>query len=718
MKKLHYLMLAFAVTLGACDSKKNNDSMEKKSSENPILSEWSTPFGVPPFDVIKAEHYMPAFEAAFKENKAEIDAIISQKEAPTFENTILKMERAGKTLSKVSRVFSAVNAAHSNKEIRDIASEIAPIRAKHSDYISLNTDLFKRVDVVYTNRETAKLNAEESKLLEETYKGFIRSGVNLTGEANTRLREINSEMASLAEKFGKNVLEETNKFELFIDDKKDLGNLPSSLTAIAANEAKTRGHEKGWSITLQRPSINPFLQASTNPELRQKMYDGYALRGDNNNEFDNKKVLEQLVSLRVERAQLLGFESHAAFKLSNAMAENPENVYDFLDKLWPAALEMAKKEAVALQDFKNKEIEGLPEYKNSAAADKTLTGGDWRHYVEKVRKERYAFDEDEMRPYFECGAVMQGAFKVATELFGITFKELNDMPKWHKDQQVFEVLEADGTHIGIIYMDMFARESKRGGAWMNSLRSQSKLDGDVSPIVTNNCNFPPPTDGEPSLLSFSQAQTLFHEFGHGLHGLLSDVTFSSLSGTNVPRDFVEFPSQVMENWMSDPAVLKLYAKHYKTGEVIPDALVEKMNKANQFNAGFRTVEYMAAAYLDMAFHSLKEGDNIDAREFEKTEMERIGLIEQIIPRYRATYFNHVFSGGYSSGYYSYLWSEVLDSDGFEAFKETSIFDKETAKKLRKVLSQGGTKPGMELYKEFRGRAPEMEPLMRKKGFTK
>ena len=661
---------------------------------------------------------MPAFEVAFKENKSEIDAIISQDEAPTFENTILEMERAGKTLSKVSRVFSAVNAANSDKEIRDIASEIAPLMAIHSDYINLNAELFKRVDVVYANRESAKLGAEESKLLEETYKGFIRSGVNLKGEANARLREINSEMASLAEKFGKNVLEETNKFELFIDDKKDLGKLPSSLTAIAANEAKARGHEKGWSITLQRPSINPFLQASTNPELRQKMYDGYALRGDNNNEFDNKKVLEKLVSLRVERAQLLGFKSHADFKLSNAMAENPENVYNFLDKLWPAALEMAKKEAVALQDFKNKEIEALPEYKNSAAADKTLTGGDWRHYVEKVRKERYAFNEDEMRPYFECGAVMQGAFTVATELYGITFKELNDMPKWHKDQQVFEVLEADGTHIGIIYMDMFARESKRGGAWMNSLRSQSKLDGDVSPIVTNNCNFPPPTDGEPSLLSFSQAQTLFHEFGHGLHGLLSDVKFASLSGTNVPRDFVEFPSQVMENWMSDPEVLKLYAKHYKTGEVIPDALVAKMNKANQFNAGFRTVEYMAAAYLDMAFHSLKDSDNIDAAAFEKAEMERIGLIEQIIPRYRATYFNHVFAGGYSSGYYSYLWSEVLDSDGFEAFKETSIFDKETAKKLRKVLSQGGTKPGMELYKEFRGRAPKMEPLMRKKGFVK
>lgn len=718
MKKLHYLILAFAVTLGACDDKKNIETMGNKPSENPILSEWNTPFGVPPFDKVIPADYMPAFEVAFKENKAEIDAIINQTEAPTFENTILEMERAGKTLTKVSSMFFAVNAAHSTKEIRAIATEIAPKMAKHRDYISLNSELFKRVAIVYENRETIELSSEERKLLEESYKGFIRSGVNLKGKENARLREINGELASLSEKFGKNILEETNKFELYIDDKKDLGNLSSNLIAIAANEAKIRGHEKGWSITLQRPSINPFLQASSNAVLRQKMYDGYALRGDNDNEFDNKKVLEKLVSLRVERAQLLGFKSHAEFKLSTAMAENPENVYKFLDKLWPAALEMAKKEAIVLQDYKNKEIEASQKHKKNAALGKTLTGGDWRHYVEKVRKERYAFNEDEMRPYFECGAVMQGAFMVATKLYGITFKELNNMPKWHKDQQVFEVKEADGTHLGIIYMDMFARESKRGGAWMNSLRAQSKLDGDVSPIVTNNCNFPAPTNGEPSLLSFSQAQTLFHEFGHGLHGLLSDVRFASLSGTNVPRDFVEFPSQVMENWMSDPEVLKLYAKHYKTGEVIPDALVEKMNKANQFNSGFRTVEYMAAAYLDMAFHSLKEGGNIDARAFEKAEMERIGLIEQIIPRYRATYFNHIFSGGYSSGYYSYLWSELLDSDGFEAFKETSIFDKETAKKMRKLLSQGGTKPGMELYKEFRGRAPEMEALLRKKGFLK
>ncbi len=718
MKTLHLLTCLILLTQLSCDGDLPKNTMTKHHENNPLLETWNTPFGVPPFDKIKAAHYLPAFEQGFLENRAEIEAITNTTELPTFENTILALERSGKTLSKVNRVFSAVNAAHSDKEIREIARVIAPLKATHRDAINLNYTLFEKVAVVYKQRASLNLDIESSKLLEETYKGFIRSGVNLKGKANTRLREINAELASLEELFGKNVLEETNAFELYINDEKELGELPSNLKAIASNEAKKRGHEKGWSITLQRPSINPFLQASSNSELRQKIYDGYALRGNNNNERDNKKIVEKVVSLRLERSQLLGFESHAAFKLSNTMAENPENVYEFLDKLWPAALEMAKKEVRALQAYKNKEIEQLGGLKNRSALSETLTGGDWRHYVEKVRKERYAFNEDEMRPYFECGAVMQGAFKVATELYGITFNELDKMPKWHKDQQVFEVKEADGTHIGIIYMDMFARESKRGGAWMNSLRSQSKLDGIVHPIVTNNCNFPPPMDGEPSLLSFSEAQTLFHEFGHGLHGLLSDVTFGSLSGTNVPRDFVEFPSQVMENWMSDPEVLKLYAKHYKTGEVIPDALVEKMNKANQFNAGFRTVEYMAAAYLDMAFHSLKKEGTIDTGAFEKAEMKRIGLIAQIIPRYRATYFNHVFSGGYSAGYYSYLWSEVLDSDGFEAFKETSIFDKETANKFRKLLSQGGTKSGMELYKEFRGRAPKMEPLMRRKGFFK
>jgi peptidyl-dipeptidase Dcp len=436
------------------------------------------------------------------------------------------------------------------------------------------------------------------------------------------------------------------------------------------------------------------------------MFDGYAMRGDNNNEYDNKAILEEMAALRYEKANLLGYETWAAYVLSDNMAENPDNVYAFLDQLWVPALNMAKAERKALTEEMHKDgVEGK------------LQGSDWRYYVEKVRAERYNFNEEEMRPYFEFTAVRDGAFMLATNLFGLEFVELENMPKWHEDQQVFEVFDADGSHLGILYMDFFARPSKRGGAWMNELRMQSDVDTFITPIVTNNFNFPKPTADSPSLLSFSEAQTLFHEFGHALHGLFSHVKYGSLSGTNVPRDFVEFPSQVMENWMSEPEVLKLYAKHYQTGEVISDELIAKMNEANAFNEGFNTTEAMAAAYLDMAWHTLKDDSMRDANIFEAAEMERLGLIEQILPRYRSTYFAHIFSGGYSAGYYAYMWSEVLDADAFQAFKETSIFDQETAARYRKMLSMGGSRPGMELYVDFRGREPEIDALIVKKGFN-
>ena len=434
---------------------------------------------------------------------------------------------------------------------------------------------------------------------------------------------------------------------------------------------------------------------------------GYALRGDNGNENDNNEILSKIAALRVERANLKGYETHADYILSDNMAETPARVYNFLDQVWAPAIKMAQKEKDDLQAMMAKD-----------GIDEELMGWDWRYYTAKVRQQRYDYDEEVMRPYFEFTAVREGAFMLANKLFGLTFTELDNVTTWHPDQQVFEVKEADGTHVGILYMDFFARESKRGGAWMNSFRSQSRLDGDVTPVVTNNFNFPPPTDDSPSLLSFTEASTLFHEFGHALHGLLSDVTYVSLSGTNVPRDFVEFPSQVMENWMSDPEVLSLYAKHYQTGEIIPNELIEKISASGKFNQGFEKVEYMAAAYLDMAYHTLKTTDLQNAKSFEIEEMKRTGLIDQIIPRYRSTYFNHIFGGdpSYSSGYYSYLWSEVLDADAFQAFKETSIFDQETANKYRHMLSQGGTKQGMELYVEFRGREPEIDPLLKKLGF--
>ena len=403
----------------------------------------------------------------------------------------------------------------------------------------------------------------------------------------------------------------------------------------------------------------------------------------------------------------MGYETHAHYILSDNMAESPDRVYGLLDQIWAPALRIAKSERDALQAMMREDgVEG------------ELKGWDWRYYVEKVRKARYDFDEETLRPYLEFTAVREGAFTVANKLFGLTLHELEGMPRWHPDQQVFEVKDADGTHLGVLYMDFFARESKRGGAWMNELRAQSRLGGDVRPVVTNNFNFPPPTENGPSLLSFTEAQTLFHEFGHALHGLLSDVTYESLSGTNVPRDFVEFPSQVMENWMGEPEVLRLYAKHYQTGEVIPDALIEKIRAADKFNQGFTTIEYMAASYLDMAWHTMTEPREVEPRSFEKTEMARIGLIAEIIPRYRSTYFAHIFSGGYSAGYYSYIWSEVLDADAFQAFKETSLFDSETARKYRELLSRGGSRPGMELYEIFRGRPPKIEPLLERRGLTK
>jgi len=707
-KKLILLLLINLILFTSCKTDNKSEVENKtisKMTENPLLAKWDTPFGVPPFDKIKSEDYLPALRKAIKMHDVEIKSILNNKEKPTFKNTVEALEFSGAELSKVANVFFAVNSANTNDVLKETAKTIGPELTAHGDEITLNSDLFKRIKSVYNEKDKLKLSAEEMYLLEETYKGYIRAGVNVEGKQKERLKEINKELSALSIKFGTNLLDETNDFELHTINKKDLGNLSESLVALAAEEAKKRGHKSGWSFTLQRPSINPFLQSSPNRDMREKLFQGYALRGDNDNEKDNKAVLSKMASLRVEKANLLGYKTWADRILSNRMAANAKNVYDLMDKLWPSALEMAKKDRAALAEMMKKEgVQG------------EFRGSDWRYYVAKVRAKRYDFNEDETRPYFEFNNVREGAFKLAYKLFGMTFKPLNDVPKWHEDQQVFEVLE-NGKHLGVIYMDFFARESKRGGAWMNSLRDQSNVNEFVTPIVTNNFNYPAPTKDQPSLLSFTEAQTVFHEFGHALHGLLSNVKYNSLSGTSVPRDFVEFPSQVMENWMSEPEVLATYAKHYKTGEVIPKALIEKMNKANSFDEGFRTVEYMSAAYLDMNWHTLEDNKQQDARAFEKAAMEKIGLIDEILPRYRSQYYSHIFSGGYSAGYYSYLWSEVLDADTFNEFKKTgNIFDPELSKRYRAMLAAGGTKSGMDLYKDFLGRAPKIDPLLKKKGF--
>jgi len=684
----------------------NDIAMESQAGRNILLDEWDTPYGVPPFDRIQSEDYLPAVRAGMTAENAEIDAIVSNPDEPTFENTIEALERTGALLSRTTRVFYALNSANADDVIKETAKVIAPELAAHRDNIALNKDLFDRVAIVFEQREQLGLDAEQLRLLEETHKQFIRSGANLGNDAQARLREINTELAALSQQFEENLLDETNAFELLVTDRADLGNLPASLVALAAEEAGRRGHDcECWAFTLQRPSINPFLQYSPNRELRKKIFDGYAMRGDNDNDKDNKTIVARMVQLRAEKAALKGYASHADYVLSDNMAETPENVYKLLDQIWEPALRVAKADRADLQAMM--QADGI---------DDRLRAWDWRYYAEKVRKARYDVDEDALRPYFEVSAVRDGVFGLANRLFGLTFEKRDDIPKWHPDQDVFEVRDADGSHLAVLYLDYFARDSKRGGAWMNALRPQSNLDGFVTPIVTNNFNFPAPTGESPSLLSLTEAETFFHEFGHALHGMLSNVTYESLAGTSVPRDFVEFPSQIMENWMRTPEVLDMFARHYRTGEPVPAEIVDKIIATGKFDQGFATVEYLAAAYLDMAYHARTSTEAVEPRAFEDAAMTDIELIEEIIPRYRSGYFSHIFAGGYSAGYYSYIWAEVLDSDGFMAFREAGLFDQETAAAYREsVLSKGGTRPGMELYRNFRGRDPEIGPLLEKRG---
>ena len=690
---------------GAATATDGNDVTDDR--ENSLLAQWNTPFGVPPFDLIESGDYLAAFREGMRQQREEIDAIAGDTALPTFENTIVALEVSGATLDRVSRVFFAVNGAHSDDIMRETAKTVAPELAAHSDDIYLNAALFKRVDAVYRQRDELDLHGEQRRLLDEIHKSFLRAGANLENDAQARLRDINAELASLSQQFRDNLLDETNDFELLVTDRDDLGALPESLVALAAEEAKRRGHdcEECWVFTLQRPSINPFLQYSPNREMRRKLFEGYMMRGDNDNERDNKQIVARTAQLRAERAALMGYPTHAHYVLADNMAETPDNAIRLLDQIWEAALPVSKEEREALETMMRED-----------GIDDELRGWDWRYYAEKVRQARYDFDEEALRPYFEFSAVRDGVFALSNALWGITFEERDDIPTWHPDQQVFEVRDADGSHLAILYMDFFARETKRGGAWMNSLRPQSNVDSFVSPIVTNNFNFPAPTADSPSLLSLSEAETLFHEFGHALHGMFSRVTYGSLSGTSTPRDFVEFPSQVMENWMRKPEVLKMFARHYRTGEEIPQGIIDKIHASAKFNQGFATVEYVAAAYLDMAYHTLDSPEAIEPRAFEDKAMADIGLIDEILPRYRSGYFSHIFAGGYSAGYYSYIWSEILDADAFQAFRETGLLNRKTAARFREeILSKGGTRPGMELYVNFRGREPEIGPLLEKRG---
>lgn len=685
------------------------EAQENKQNMNPFFQPYSTPYEVPPFDKIKNEHFKPAILEGIKRHEAEINAIANNTAAPTFENTILAMENAGELLSNVNVVFSNLNGANTNEEMQKIAKEVSPNLAAHSDNIYLNEKLFARVKAIWDKKESLGLNLEQAKILENLHKAFVRSGANLAAADKDKLRKINAELSMTSLKYGQNILAETNKYELVITDKKDLAGLPQELINTAADDAKAKGKEGKWFFTLSNSSVMPFLQYSSNRKLRQEIWNAYQTRGNHDDALDNKENAIKLANLRGEKARLLGYKSHAAYVLEESMAKNPENVAKLLNDLWKPALAIAKTEASDIQKMMDKD----------GVKDK-VKPYDWRYYTEKIRKQRFDLDEQELKPYFSLDNARNGIFQVTEKLYGLKFKQLNDVPKYHDEVTVWEVTEADGSHVGILYMDFFPRASKRGGAWMTSYRSQKTVDGKrKAPVISIVCNFTKPTGDTPALLTFDEVTTFFHEFGHALHGLLSNVTYKSLAGTSVPRDFVELPSQIMENWAAEPEVLKMYAKHYKTGEVIPDALIQKLQKSGTFDQGFATVEYLAASFLDMDYHTQTAPIQLDANTFEKNSMKKIGLIDAIIPRYRSTYFSHIFSGGYSSGYYSYIWSGVLDTDAFEAFKTTNLFNPEKAKLFRKnVLEKGGTEDPMVLYKRFRGAEPSVEPLLRKRGLDK
>lgn len=674
-------------------------------SMNPFFTPYTTPFNVPPFDLIKNEHYKPALLEGMKQHSAEIELIANATAQPTFENTIVALENAGELLSKVNVVFSNMNGANTNEELQKIAKEIAPLQSAHFDNIYLNQKLFERVKKIWDQRLSLELTSEELVLLEKKYKSFVRSGANLTASQKERLRAINADLSVLTLKYGQNILSETNSFEMLLTNIDELKGLPTELIEGAAADAKAKG-KSGWLFTLSNSSVMPFLQYASNRNLRFKIWDAYQTRANHDDDYDNKANVLSISNLRNERAVLLGYESHAHYTLEETMAKNPQNAYKLLNDLWEPALAMAKIEAKDIEKLMRKD-----------GIESALEPYDWRYYTEKIRKERFDLDEQELKPYFSIDNVRKGIFMVCNNLYGIQFKQLSNLPVYHEDVTAWQVTEANGNHIGVMYMDFHPRKSKRGGAWMTSYINQKTKDGiRVAPVVSIVCNFSKPTQNAPALLTFDEVTTFFHEFGHALHGLFSNVTYRSLSGTSVPRDFVELPSQIMENWASEPEVLKMYAKHYKTGETIPASLIEKMQKAGTFDQGFATVEYLAASFLDLDYHSQKQSITTDVNTFEKESMHKIGLINAIIPRYRSTYFNHIFAGGYSAGYYSYIWSGVLDTDAFDAFKSTQLFNKEKAASFRKnILEKGGTDDPMKMYKAFRGAEPSVLPLLKKRG---
>ncbi|NTW84990.1 MAG: M3 family metallopeptidase [Holophagaceae bacterium] len=677
---------------------------DPSATPNPFFTEWKTPFGVPPFAAIQEEHFLPAIKEGMARQKREVAAITASQEAPTFQNTVVALDQAGQFSERVMSVFSNLVGAETTPKLQAVNREAMPLLSAHRDDIQFDPILFKRVKAVWEARTGLKLEPDQARLLERTYKSFVRSGAALDAPAQTRMRAINHEQSRLGVDFGDRLLKATKSFSLLVTDPKDLAGLPEGTRMAAAAAARKTGQDGKWLFTLDGPSIWPFLEYAQNRELRRRLLTGYLERCNQGGDTDTNAIVSRVAALRAEKAKLLGYRTWADFALEENMAKDPKGVYGLLDQIWKPALEVAKRERAELQAMMAKDFPG-----------QKLEPWDWRYYAEKVKQAKYDFDEESVKPYFALDAVRQGAFAVATKLYGLAFSEVKDIPIYQKDVRCFEVKEADGRHLGLLYLDYHPRPGKRGGAWKSNYRSSWLKDGKrVDPVVVNVCNFTAPTGNRPALLTSDEVSTLFHEFGHALHGLFYAGRYRATEGT--PRDFVELPSQVMENWAMEPEVLRLYAKHHQTGEVIPDALVAKMHRAATFGQGFATVEYMAASLLDMDWHTLTDTKPQDTAAFEKASLAKWGLIAEIPPRYRSPYFNHIM-GGYAAGYYSYIWSAVLDSDAFQAFKEKgNLFDPATAAKFRaEVLSRGGTEDPALLYRRFRGADPKVGPLLEKRG---
>ncbi len=698
MRQFFLLFVTLIIFIGGCG--------DPSVKDNPLLSDFDTPFEAPPFDQIDDEHYLPAIEEAIKQHNEEIDAIIENPEEPTFENTIVAYDNAGELLSRVNSIFGGIRSAETNPRLQEISRETTPMLSAHRNKISMDQDLFERIKTVYEQRHEKDLNREQIRVVEKYYEDFERNGAALPDKERERLKELNDRMSMISLELNENVLAETNDFILVLEDEEDLAGLPESVISAAAEAAEDAGKEDKWVITLHKPSWIPFVQYSERRDLREKIFTAFISRGNNDNENDNKELFAELMQLRQEMAQLMGFENYAEYFLDIQMAENPENVYEFLHEIWEPSIARANSEISQKQEIIERE-----------GGDFSLEPWDWWYYAEKIRQEKYELDDDELNPYFTIDNVREGCFTLADKLFGLSFEKRPEVPVYHEEVEAFEVFDNDGSHLGILYIDPHPREGKRQGAWCGTYRSGSWENGErISPIVTIVMNFSRPSGGKPAMLSWDETTTYFHEFGHALHNFFAEGKYNRTS-RSVPRDFVELPAQILENWASEPEMLRMYARHYETGQPMPDELIERLNRAEHFNQGFAMTEYLASAFLDMDWHTTDHEDKVDVMEFEKESMNRIGLPDEIVPRWRTTYFGHVFGTGYAAGYYVYRWAGVLDADAFMAFKETGdLFNQEVAERFRKyILAENALWEGMDAYVKFRGREPDIEPFLEQRG---